>query len=397
MAVGFPEPSQNDLLMHNQEVKELWEAYRRGEPWRVPVIFNYGIRCCLLDPSLNTEGYTFQQYFEDPDVMLDAQLKHLHFKAFNLWRDEPMGYPEEGWQIFIDFQNTFEAPWFGCPVRYYEDQVPDSVEILRERKSLLYEMEIPDPLSVPIMQRAIEFYEYFREKCPKMEFMGRPVLPPQSLPGAGTDGPFTVAFKLRGATELCLDIYEDPQYVHDLLSFITEATIQRIKAVRQYLIDRKDADPHQFEAPGWGFADDAVEMLSPEVYREFVLPYHKRLVDTFANNGPVSVHLCGNASHIYPVLVEELGVASIDTGFPVDHGRLREQLGPDVEILGGPSIMLLKAGPVEAVVEEVKRILQSGVMTGRRFILREGNNVAPGTPLSHLRAMYEAAKVYGRY
>ncbi len=395
MSAAFKQPDR--LLEHNQEVEKLWQAYRRGEPWRVPVIFNYGIRCRLLDPSLNTEGYTFQQYFEDPDVMLDAQLKHLYFKAFNLWRDESMGYPAKGWQVFIDFQNTFEAPWFGCPIRYHTDQVPDSMEIFRERKSLLYEMHIPEPLGAPMMQRAVEFYEYFKERCPDLEFMGRPVLPPRSLPGAGTDGPFTVAFKLRGATELCLDIYEDPKYVHDLLSFITEATIQRIRAVRQYLIDKKDVCSEEFETPGWGFADDAAEMLSPELYREFVLPYHKRLVDTFAGGGPVSVHMCGDASHIYPLLIEELGANSIDTGFPVDHGKLREELGPGIEILGGPSIMLLREGPEEAVKEEVKRILRSGVMTGKRFILREGNNVAPGTPLKHLRAMYATAKEHGLY
>ena len=378
-------------------VRKLWEAYRRGDPWRVPVIFNYGIRCRLLDPKLNAEKYTFQQYFEDPNVMLDAQLRHMYFKAFNLWRDEPMGYPEEGWSVFIDFQNTFEAPWFGCALRYFEEQVPDSVEILKSSKSLLYDMDISDPLSIPIMQRAIEFYEYFHEKCPTMEYMGRPVLPPRGLPGAGTDGPFTVAFKLRGATELCLDIYEDPQYVHDLLSFITETTIKRIQAVRQYLVERGHASSEEFAVPGWGFADDAVEMLSPAIYREFVLPYHRRLVEAFAGGGPVSMHLCGDASHMYPVLAEELGANSFDTGFPVDHGALRRQLGPDIEILGGPSIMLLKNGHTEAVAQETKRILQSGVTEGKKFILREGNNVAPGTSLSHLQVMYEAAKEYGRY
>lgn len=395
MKAKYKQPGE--LTQHNHEVERLWETYRQGEPWRVPVIFNYGIRCRLLNPELNTKGYTFRQYFEDPDVMLDAQLQHLYFKAFHLWRDEPMGYPDTGWQVWVDFQNTFEAPLFGCPIRYFPDQVPDTIEILRENKARLYELDIPEPLGAPMMRRAIEFYEYFQERCSHMEFMGRPVLPPQSLPGAGTDGPFTVAFKLRGATELCLDIYEDPDYVHDLLSLITEATIKRIQAVRQYLGARGEVDSEDSAIPRWGFADDAVEMLSPQLYHEFVLPYHRQLVNAFSGGRPTSFHLCGNASHIYPVLVEELGVNSIDTGFPMDHGAMRQTLGPGVEILGGPNIMLLKSGPVKAVQEETRRILKSGVMDGKRFILREGNNVAPGTPLEHLRAMYETAKEYGRY
>jgi uroporphyrinogen-III decarboxylase len=36
-------------------------------------------------------------------------------------------------------------------------------------------------------------------------------------------------------------------------------------------------------------------------------------------------------------------------------------------------------------------------MEGGKFILREGNNLAPFTPLENLWAMYETAKEYGRY
>ncbi|NLJ26180.1 MAG: hypothetical protein GX354_12300 [Firmicutes bacterium] len=60
MTAEYRQPSE--LAQHNHEVKKLWEAYHQGDPWRVPVIFNYGIRCRLLSPELNTRGYTFQQY-----------------------------------------------------------------------------------------------------------------------------------------------------------------------------------------------------------------------------------------------------------------------------------------------------------------------------------------------
>jgi len=36
-------------------------------------------------------------------------------------------------------------------------------------------------------------------------------------------------------------------------------------------------------------------------------------------------------------------------------------------------------------------------MDGGRFVLREGNNLAPCTPLENIEAMYEAGKLYGRY
>ena len=70
---------------------------------------------------------------------------------------------------------------------------------------------------------------------------------------------------------------------------------------------------------------------------EFVLPYHKRLIDTFAGDGPVGVHMCGDASHIYPLLVDELGLTAL-IPVSVDHRKLREQLGPDVEIWEVPAL-----------------------------------------------------------
>lgn len=48
---------------------------------------------------------------------------------------------------------------------------------------------------------------------------------------------------IRGATEFCTDIYEDPDYAAQLLSFVTDAMIAKIKAWRRYLglSERADA------------------------------------------------------------------------------------------------------------------------------------------------------------
>jgi uroporphyrinogen-III decarboxylase len=72
-------------------------------------------------------------------------------------------------------------------------------------------------------------------------------------------------------------------------------------------------------------------------------------------------------------------------------------LGPEVWIQGGPTVQLLLHGTPEQVTEEVKRILATGVTEGKRFMLREANNLAPGTPLLNLDAFYRAAVTYGRY
>ncbi len=96
-------------------------------------------------------------------------------------------------------------------------------------------------------------------------------------------------------------------------------------------------------------------------------------------------------------LRRKLGVDDFDTGFPVDHGKLRAELGPEVEVSGGPEVSLLRDGSPEQCYERARSILQSGVMTGGRFILQEGNNLPPRVPLANLKAVYEACLEFGSY
>ena len=149
--------------------------------------------------------------------------------------------------------------------------------------------------------------------------------------------------------------------------------------------------------PQWGFADDAIALISTSDYEKHVFPYHKRLVEEFSDGSPISIHLCGNATRHFKFLRDNLNVQSFDTGFPVDHGKLRQELGPDVQIQGGPTIMLLREGSPDEVRNEIRRICGSGVMTGGRFILQEANNLAPCTPVENVEAMYAAGKEFARY
>ena len=89
---------------------------------------------------------------------------------------------------------------------------------------------------------------------------------------------------------------------------------------------------------------------------------------------------------------DELGVNEFEVGFLIDFGKIRQQLGPEVTIHVGPNIMLLKDGTPQEVAQETKRILNSGVLEGGRFVLREGNNLAPFTPFANLDAMYQQAR-----
>lgn len=153
------------------------------------------------------------------------------------------------------------------------------------------------------MARALEFHQYLEDRRQRFEMDGRPI--GKAGGPAGTDGPFTLAIGLRGGTELCADIYEAPDFVHELMGLVTDSIIGRIRAWRGIL---------GLETPvqEWGFADDAIALISEEHYREFVLPYHRRLIAAFSKGGPNSIHLCGAAQRHFVTLQRELNIQSFE-------------------------------------------------------------------------------------
>jgi hypothetical protein len=379
-----------DFETHNADVKTVWDAYRAGNPIRTPFVLGINPRYTMFDHPANPRGITFEQYLADPQLMIERQIEHSHWLRHHLPHDVEMGMPDK-WGVYVDYQNTYEAAWLGCPIRFHDGQVPDTLPILADdNKRMLLDQGIPDPFEAPAMKRAWEIHEYMKRREEEgWEFMGRPIAA-GGPPGGGTDGPMTVACNVRGACEFCLDLAGDTEYALEMLDFATDAAITRIKAYRKRMGQPAKGD-------GFGFADDSIAMLSPAMYEELVLPRHRRLIEAFSKGGPNSIHLCGDATRHFPTLSEKLNVKSFDTGFPVDFAWLRRTLGPDVEVLGGPSVPFLEASTVSEIAAESQRILTSGIKEGGKFIFREGNNLSPAIGPEKVAVMHAAAKEWGRY
>ncbi len=378
------------MIISNADKEQLWQAYRQRRPLRVPVHLATTDRVYILDPSYNRDGLGYPEVFERAEGMLRAQLRWQETvrSHHHQYCDLPAGLPD-AWSVGIQFQNVYEAWFFGCPVRIEPGQVPDTRPILTDdNKRAVFDIDISRPFARDPFKRGFEFTARMSELARNMEHLGRPVEVQPYLPG-GTDGPLTVAANLRGSAFLT-DLYADPDYADEVLAFVTEAAILRAQAV-----DALRTTPRT----SIGLADDMLQAISTEMFVERVLPHHRRYYDALdpQHTLPRSMHLCGDATRHFATLVRELGVTSFDTGFPVDFGALRRELGPDVEILGGVEVSLLLHGTPQQVYDRARAILTSGVLEGGRFVLRDANNLPPCVPMDNLAAMYRAAFDFGTY
>ena len=372
----------------NDEKEAVWKAFNERKPIRVPVSISSNPRIVVLDPKLNRPGVTFEQIFNEPRAMMEATIAHEHHRrtVINRYCDSPTGLPEH-WSAAVSWQNTHEAAFFGAAWHFREGQVPDTRPFLTAgNKESIFDVDIDRPVENPLSKRGLRFYEEMCRIAKGYLFHGLPVKIGR-YDQAGTDGPLTTAMNLRG-TDMMTDLVEDPQYAERLLDRLTDAAIKRVHAWRKYWND---------DRLGGGLADDSIQLLSTAMYRRMVLPRHRRYLDEFAPGKPRSIHLCGDVMRHMKTLRDELNVQTWDSGFPVDFARMREELGPGVQINGGPGVTLLLHGAPRQVYDRTCEILESGVKTGGRFVLTEANNLPPCVPEENLAAMYKAALEKGGY
>lgn len=382
----------NYFKEHNIEAEKVWDSYNAGTPIRVPLILGTSIRTYLSDPILNIDKVSYYNYHNNPDIMLDTQLKYQDYVRHNIFADHEMGLPQK-WHFHIDGGNFQHSAWYGCDVHYTDYDSPDTKTLLYDdNKNMLFDKGIMDPFS-GILSRYKNMHEYLSEKIIGYEYKGIPVDANIGVPAASTGGngiPFTTACKLRGTTQMCLDMALNPEYAKQLLEYITESVIQRTVTWRKYL-----GMPIKTDVVSLG--DDSVILLSPAMYKEFVIPCHKRIYEEFGTPDAVrGIHLCGDASKHFEILRNELNVTQFDTGFPVNLPKLNQRLGTECRINGGLHIELIRNGSIKQIDDESKNILES-MKQYKKFVFRDANHIAPCTPLENMKAMYEACKKYGRY
>ncbi len=143
-------------------------------------------------------------------------------------------------------------------------------------------------------------------------------------------------------------------------------------------------------------------LLSPGLYREFIVPYERDIVQFVKarTNAKVFRHTCGN---IYK-LMSDIVSTGIDVLNPVqvsakdmDPERLKTEFGNQLSFWGGVDTQrVLRSATPEEVEEEVRtRIAQLG--PGGGYVLGSVHNIQRDVPSENIVAMFRAARKHGRY
>lgn len=220
-------------------------------------------------------------YFSNPEAMLDYQCKKIERHLASIDDDYiPM---------FMPWYGTGVVPSaLGSQIVFNKGLDPAVHGRILIDPSDLHRLRLPDPCQDGQMPDVLRCIDHARTHS--------------DLPISVTDcqGPLNIALSLCGVEDFCLWMYDDPEKVHDIMDFCTEVLINWIKVQKKHAGQELDSGawPHSILLPkGYGgvsIADDDAVVLSPDLYREFVVPYNSRIFKAF---GGGTLHFCGNAEH----------------------------------------------------------------------------------------------------
>jgi len=190
---------------------------------------------------------------------------------------------------------------------------------------------------------------------------------------------------LMGYENLCLMLYEEPDLVKAVTGKIGDILYRYYEISLSY-----DTVGILMVADDWGFKSST--LISPEHLREYIFPWHKKLVDLAHSHGiPAILHSCGYLEDIMDDVIN-LGYdgkhSFEDTIKPVEESY--ERWHDRIAILGGIDMNFMVNGTEEEITARSANMLKRTAGRGG-YALGTGNSVPEYIPFENFHAMLKAA------
>ncbi len=317
-------------------------------------------------------GVKLYDYYTKAEKMFEAQAG-----AWEKYRQDVM---------VMQSDNYYIAEGFGTEVTYYENSTPTFLKPAIKSIAEVGGLKIPDPWSDGRMHVYLE----------AIGMAARAYGSEIAIRGCGT-GPFSLAGHIVGTQDFLLEI---AQAGHDEASSNKAAVLELMELTTEALLR---FDIAQLQAGAHivicGDSLASIDMISPDMYREYVLPYEKKLFASLKQytekyGGYSLLHICGNNTKILNEIAST-GADIFEVDYKVDLKLCREKLPEKMCIMGNINPVTLLTGS-EAEVERAALDCLEAAGSGEGFILGTGCEVAIDTPPENMQRMIQTARSYKR-
>ncbi len=304
-------------------------------------------------------GVTLEQFRNDPKVISNAFIASVEKYKFD--------------GILVDIDTVTLAGAVGVPVDFPVDEPArthqgnlESVEDVRSLKAV----NLENYKYIQVWLEAVRLLkEYFKDEI--------------FIRGNCDQAPFTLASMMRGAQNWMLDLMMcEESLIFELLDYCTEVTGQFIRLMAQTSCDMVSN----------GDSPAGPEMISPDMYEKFALPYEKKIVEIAHAAGlPYALHICGNTETILDKMLQT-GADAFELDYKTDVRKVFNTFHDKATLIGNidPS-GVLALGNTDDVRKKTLELLN--IYKGsNRFILNAGCALPSNTPPENLEVMIKTAR-----
>lgn len=185
---------------------------------------------------------------------------------------------------------------------------------------------------------------------------------------------------------------EDPDFVHELYAAQAKLMVDIYEGMRR----------RGLEFDGVFLADDlgyrVSPLISPELYRSLVMPYHRLLCEYFAERGlPTTLHSDGNIAPLIPLFIEAgfRGLHPLEAKAGLDVRELKPRYGQKLVFFGNIDARMLSGTPEEIEAEIRAKIPVA--MEGGGYIYHSDHSVPNSVSFRSYRLARELVARLGQY
>lgn len=329
----------------------LFKTLRHEKTERRPWVVFSGVHVGKL------KGYNATEVYQDENKLYESLLE-----AHKL-------YNPDGMPIVFDLQ--VEAEILGCDL-YWADDTPPTVQ----SHPLMFDKEIPCSCKLP------------KETDGRLPLILNTMKKAKATIGENTaiygliTGPFTLASHLRG-TNIFMDMYDDPEYVKNLIHFATDCAIIM---TNHYINAGSDVI---------AAVDPLVSQISPDHFDEFLKEEYTRLFDYIRTRKVYSsFFVCGDATKNIDIMCQtKPDSISVDENIDIKEAK---KVTDKYNVALGGNIQLTVTMLHGSQTDNMKAVIDiiESVDDKNNLIVSPGCDMPYDTPIDNVIAVSQAVNDY---